>query len=169
MKRFAVIVMTGALVLALVPDAGAGKGKKQKVEGSIALPAPHPDGCYSGLHRRLMIVTQDQGPNGVIGYDFDIDKKTWSKPFVLKVTGGQGTVDLDITFYTEFGTVEQAADTQYAPGNIAYDTREAGGEAGTVPPQMKRAIVCLYAGSAGYGGMNAGFTYVAGKGVKAPS
>jgi hypothetical protein len=139
-------------------------GKKQVVEGSVALPAPYTDdsGCYAGLHRRFAIVTQEQ-VNGIIGYHFDIDPATYNGKFKLEATGGQGDVDLDIYFYQQFGTVDQVASDPLnagAPATIQYNTREPGGETGTVPPDFTKVIVCMYGGAQGGGG-GATFTYTA--------
>ena len=109
-------------------------------------------GCYSGKHRREAVLT-DGANQGVDGWHFDVDQKTLGKNFVLTADGGEGTPDLDITFYTEFGTPEQIADPNYAPPSQAYETREAGGETGTVPAGMKLAIVCMLDGA------NVPFTY----------
>lgn len=159
-----VIGTAAALMLIAASFGGAASAapKQQTVEGSVAMMAPFPadlTSCYSGLHRRLAVVTQEQ-VNGVVGFHFDVDPATAKKPFKLEVTGGQGAVDLDISFYTEFGTVEQATDTAYAPANVAFEEREPGGEAGIVPEGMTKAIVCMYDGQAST------FTYTAGKGVK---
>lgn len=147
---------------AVVPTSAA--PKQQTVEGSIAMRAPFQDlaSCYAGLHRRVAVVTQEN-VNGVVGFHFDVDQSTAGKPFLLEVTGGQQNPDLDITFYTEFGTIDQATDTGYAPTNVAFGDRAPGGEAGIVPKGgFKKAIVCMFDG---YG---ASFKYTAGKGVKAP-
>ena len=154
------------------PSATAAAPKQQKVSGSIALPAPFTDGvgCFAGLHRRIAILTQEQ-VNGDVGYHFDLDPATIGKPFVLEVTGGQGDVDLDITFYYEFGTVEDVVgDPQGAgaPVTYQYSTREPGGESGTVPKgEYTKVIVCLYGGTEG-ASVGASFDYTAGKGVKLP-
>jgi hypothetical protein len=173
MKRTAVVLITGALVLALAGDAGAGKGKQQKVKGSIAFPAPFAqgtfDGCWGGLHRRIITVLQGQ-PNGVFGYHFDVDKKTWNKPFALKVTGGQGSVDLDLFLYSHVPPLDEWPNDPVnsgTPVSVDYTTREPGGEAGIVPPKTTSAIVCMYGGPS-HAGFDASFTYTAGKGVKAP-
>ncbi|MFN2587908.1 MAG: hypothetical protein ABR613_07310 [Actinomycetota bacterium] len=155
------------MALSLLGGASSAAPKQQKVDGSIRMMAPYAGStfatCYSGLHRRIMILSsENQQINGVVGYSFDLEPATNKKPFVLEVTGGQGDVDLDITFYTEFGTPEQATDPAYAPANYSYETRGAGGESGMVPDGMKKAIVCMHTG------MNATFTYTAGKGVKLP-
>lgn len=141
------------------------KGKKQEVTGSIDMMAPFyndPNACYSGLHRRLAIFGGDN-VNGIVGYHFDVEPTTIGKPFILEVTGGQGGVDLDITYYTEFGTTDQATDTGYAPYNIGFDTRAAGGESGIIPEgDWTKALVCMHTG------VGATFDYQAGKGVKLP-
>lgn len=133
----------------------------QEVKGEIQQPAYFFDqqnqevACYAGKHRRGAVLTDGEN-QGVDGWHFDVDPKTVGAKFVLTVDGGEGTPDLDITFYEDFGTVEQQADTAYAPPNQAYDTRGPGGETGTVPANMKKAIVCMLDGA------NVPFTYTAG-------
>jgi hypothetical protein len=173
MKRVVTLGLSALLAGSLIPaNATAAKPKQQKVSGSIALPAPFTDdtGCFAGLQRRVAIMTQEQ-VNGVIGYHFDVDPATVGKPFVLEVTGGQGTVDLDITFYYEFGTVDDVTgDPQNAgsPVNYSFASREPGGESGVIPKgDYTKAIVCVYGGGQGAGAA-ATFDYTAGKGVKLP-
>lgn len=162
MRKVVGVVAAGAVAASLMAPAQA-RQAKQEVTGTIALPAPFVAGdvnsCYSGLHRRTAVITQEQ-VNGIVGYHFDIDPATWGGKFTLEVTDGQGDIDFDITFYTEFGTPEQAADTAYAPVNVSYEEREPGGEVGTVPPEMNKAIVCMWAGEShqGFGGT---FAYTA--------
>lgn len=163
MKRTVLASIAALLAIGALPASAAG-GKKQTVTGSIVAMARHtePTSCYPGLHRRINVIGQES-VQGVVGYHFDIDKKTWNKPFVLEPTGGQGVqgeVDLNITFYTEFGTVEQATDTAYAPPTYAFEHVAPGGESGKVPKEMNRAIVCAFDGA------NVTFEYVAGAGVK---
>jgi len=171
MKKIMAAAVTSLLVLALVPGALAASKKQQKVEGMIALPAPFVDdsGCFAGLHRRTAIVTQENS-SGLIGYNFDVDKKTWGKPFVLEASGGAGHVDLDIYFYQEFGTIEDVVSDPGgagAPASVQFNTREAGGEAGIVPKKYNKVIICMYGGQLG-AGFGANFVYTAGKGVKVP-
>lgn len=166
MRKLLGFAVSGMLVLSLLPGASSAAPKQQTVEGDIAMMAPfYGDtfaSCYSGLHRRTAILTQGNN-NGIVGYHFDVDPATIGKPFVLEVTGGQGGVDLDITFYTEFGTPEQAADVNYAPANYSFEERGAGGESGVIPKgEWAKAIVCMHTGA------GASFTYTAGKGVKLP-
>ena len=167
MKKILGLATVVLLGVSLLPGASsAAAPKQQKVEGDIAMMAPYAGStfatCYSGLHRRLAILTQENN-NGIVGYHFDLEPSTFGKPFVLEVTGGQGGVDLDITFYTEFGTVEQATDTAYAPPNYTFENRGPGGESGIIPKgDWTKAIVCMHTGA------GASFTYTAGKGVKLP-
>ena len=165
MKKLVLLVALCALVAALVPTtATAGrKAVRQEVAGHIALQAPpadgtdNPAGCFSGVHRRIAVISQEQ-VNGVVGYHFTVDPLTWNKKF--RLTNVTPDVDIDITFYTEFGTVEQAADTAFAPMTVAFEERNTTGEFGKVPADMTRAIVCMKVGN------NADFTYEAGAGVK---
>lgn len=169
------LALAASLVVALVPGAAeAGKKKKKKskpvvqtVEGTVPLPAPYTDdsGCYAGLHRRGSIVTGGAN-NEVIGYEFDVDEKTWGKPFALEITGGQGSVDLDIYFYAKFGTQEDVINDPLnagSPYTVSFNTRDNVGESGEVPVDMTKVIVCMMAG-----GADATFTYNAGDGIKAP-
>ena len=164
MRKLASLVLTG-LVLAALPGAAVA-GKKaphQHVQGNIALQAPpsdatdNPDGCYSGVHRRMAVLSQGQ-VNGVVGFHFDIDPATWNKKF--RLTPDTAGVDIDITFYSEFGTLEQAADTAFAPANFGFEKRDDKGEAGKIPADMTKAIVCMKTGQ------DADFTYTGGAGVK---
>jgi hypothetical protein len=160
------LVALGMIAGAQLAPATAGKPKPQVVEGSVALPAPFTDdsGCYAGLHRRLMIVSGEAAPaNGLIGYSFDIDPATWGGKFKMEPTGGQGTVDLDIYFYMEFGTTDDVVNDPQgagAPATIQFNTRQAGGEAGVVPADFTKVIVCMYGGAQGGGG-GATFNYTA--------
>jgi hypothetical protein len=172
MKKLVGIAAVVMTAVSVVPNATAGPPKQQKVSGSVAISAPYTDnsGCYAGLHRRTAILTQEM-VNGGLGYHFDIDPVTLGKPFVLEPTGGQGHVDLDIYFYTKFGTVEDVAGDPLnagAPATVQFNTREAGGESGIVPKgDWTKVIVCMYGGDQG-AGAGATFDYVAGKGVKLP-
>lgn len=173
MKKIVTLGLAGLLAGSLIPgSATAAKPKQQKVSGSVALPAPYTDdtGCYAGIHRRMAILSQEQ-VNGVVGYHFDVDPSTIGKPFVLEVTGGQGDVDLDITYYYEFGTVDDITGDPVnagAPLSYSFGTREPGGESGVIPKgDWTKAIVCVYGGQQG-GGAAATFDYTAGKGVKLP-
>ena len=173
MKKLMTVALAAMLFGALLPS-GAQAGKpKQAVEGSILFPAPFAqsatngapfDGCWGGLHRRVTTPTSGAVGQGVFGYHFDVDKKTWNKKFKLEVTGGQGTVDLDLFLYSHVPPVtEWPDDPQNAgtPLSVDFVTREAGGEAGVVPKGTTHAIVCMYGGPSHYG-YNSTFTYTAG-------
>ena len=164
MKKLISLAAVGLLAGSVLagPAVGA-KRATQKVSGNILMQAPpsdattNPNGCYAGVHRRINVIGQEQ-VNGVVGYHFNVDKKTWGGKFKL-VTPTEG-VDIDITFYSEFGTLEQATDTAYAPFTVEFAERNTEGEAGTVPKKMTKAIVCMKVGQ------NADFTYAGGAGVK---
>jgi hypothetical protein len=165
MKKLASLVALGLVAstaLSGAAVAGKAKGARQDVSGTILMQAPpsdatnNPNGCYAGVHRRLAVASQER-VNGVVGYHFEIDPGTWKKKF--RLTPGSA-VDIDITFYSEFGTLEQATDTAYAPLNYTFEERDNEGEAGVVPVDVTRAIVCMKTGQ------NATFTYSAGAGVK---
>lgn len=157
--------------VALAPAVAAGaQPKQQEIKGSLVAGLHHTDGgCFSGVHRRIAIVTQG-GVNGGVGYHFDVDPATFGKPFVLEPTGGVGTPDLDILFYNKFGTVQDVVSDPGgagAPATVNFANHEPGGEAGTVPSkEYPKAIVCVNAGTAP--AANVTFTYTAGKGVKLP-
>lgn len=176
MKKLAITALAVVTAAALLPIGTAGaagkKHKQQTVEGNILLPAPflNDSGCYAGLYRRHNAFTMGAG-QGSNGYHFEVDEKTWKKPFVLETTGGQGHVDLDIYFYLDDLTTAEDFITQGGdpapPAAISYNTREAGGEADLVPEMAENVIVCMYGGGQGTG-FGASFTYTAGKGVKLP-
>lgn len=165
MKKIVSLIAVGLVastVLSGAAVAGKKKGVRQDVSGSILMQAPpsdatsNPNGCYSGVHRRIAVLSQEQ-VNGVVGFHFDVDPGTWNKKF--RLTPGSA-VDLDITFYDGFGTPEQAAETSYAPYNVGFETRDNNGEAGIVPPNTTKVIVCMKTGQ------QAAFEYSAGAGVK---
>ena len=132
MKKLVATLLAFILVAgALIAPAAAGKKKKPKpqvVEGSILVP-------------------QGGGPNGIVGYTFDVDPKTEGRPFKLEVADGSG---MDIQFYADLGDV---TDPTTAPANMGYETAGPGGEEGTVPPGFPIAFVCLTDGA------NASFKY----------
>ena len=164
MKKILTLSVAGVLAASLLAPSAQAKAPKQTVEGMIALPAPYTDdtGCFAGLHRRGAILSQENN-NGLIGWHFDVDPATQNKKFVLEATG-QGTVDVDILFYQEFGTVNDVVEDPGgagAPASITFATRAAGGEKGKVPKGFGKAIICMYGGAQG-AGVGANFTYTAG-------
>ena len=152
-KALAVAAVT-LVAAALIPSATAA-GKKQVVEGTIALPmsgdAIEAGTCNFGAQRRPRLFSQMIFPNGIVGWDFDVDPRTVGKKF--KLTTETAGTDLDISFYMDMG---DPADPAGAPTNIPFETRKEGGEAGKVPPGMTKALICMFAGS------EAAFNYTAG-------
>ena len=174
MRKLIGTVAVGLMAFSLLGAPATAAGKVQHVEGTIALPAPFAqgtfDGCWGGATRRTTTPTggASSPANGVVGYRFLLDKATWNKPFNLEVTGGEGTVDLDIFLYLNMPPVEATVDDPVnggTPTSIDFTTRSEGGEKGIVPKGATEAIVCMYAGP-DYYGYNASFMYMAGKGVK---
>ncbi len=170
MKKVLGLLSTGLVALALVSPAGAAP-TQQKVEGTIVLPAPYTDdsGCFAGVHRRINAVAMGNH-NGVIGYNFEVDKATWNKPFKLDVSGGQGShIDMDITYYlgplTTLEDIIAAGGDAPPPASVSFAERQPGGEKGIVPKMAENVIICMYGGGQG-AGFAADFVYTAGKGVK---
>ena len=172
MRKVIGIAVAGLVALSLLgapASAGKGKGKVQKVEGSIALRAPFVsdaeqlESCYAGVHRRLTLVSQGNA-NGVVGWNFEVDPATFGKPFKLEVSGGQQNPDMDVTFYlTGLGSLDDhAANPPWGTDSVAvnFEKRGPGGEKGIVPKGATDVIVCMF------DGFDADFTYTAGKGVK---
>ena len=154
MKRTIALSMSIVIGLSFASSATAGrKPVHQHVEGTVMIPTPTPDNvCFSGLQRRARLTSQMAFPNGVVGFDFDVDPKTVGKKFELEVTEGAGA-DLDINFYGSLGTVDDPATN---PPVLAFEEREEGGEVGVVPDGYSKVIICAYAGS------DVSFTYTAG-------
>lgn len=123
MKRTTLLAALTTTLAAAIAISGvaSGAGYRQTVEGSIAVmmgESSTESGCYAAFHRRIAAATQEQ-LNGIVGYHFDVDKRTWNKPFRLVASGPQ-PVDLDLIFYREFGTGVQAADPTYNPETVRF-------------------------------------------------
>lgn len=144
MKRILAVAMSMIVLASLASSATAGRKPVQHVDGTIALPTPTPDNvCFSGLQRRVRLTSQLMFPNGVVGFDFDVDPKTAGKKFELKVTGGAGA-DLDINFYSDLGAAD---DPVTNPASVSFQERKEGGEVGIVPAGYSKVIICAYAGN----------------------
>ena len=183
MKKSITLLVAATLVMGAISGSAVAAKKKKKakpftqtVDGTIIATPPAdgptfapPPGCYAGLHRRAVVLAgENEGQlQGKAAYHFDVDKRTWGKKFKLELGAATGTVDLDINFYTEFGTQDQALDRTHAPPNVPFATRAAGGEKGTVPKSMNKAIVCIFEDKDSQRfGANAAFKYTAGTSVK---
>ena len=188
MKKVIALLLTALLgaVVVLVPVSAAKKKKKkgpaviQTQEGKVILPAINvqangdPTKCWAGLHRRVGTASQENGQlNGTVGYLFDIDKRTWNKPFLLEATGGEGPVDFDLYLYQKMPGVEEWSEDPTNAGNsvsVEYTDRAPGGEFGKVPAGTVKAIACLFGAHPASGSTdepsNATFKYTSGPGVK---
>ena len=156
MKKLIAFAATTALLAAPVQSAVAAKKKppaRQQVKGTITLPQGG-NAAATCVYRAQRTLLWQGGPNGVVGYTFDVDKKTVGKPFKLEAGGGVG---FDISFYSDMG---DPTNPTTAPTNIAYENTGPGGEKGIVPAGFPIAFVCMTEGT------NGSFTYTAGKGVK---
>ena len=165
MKRAIILALVATILAALSPVAAqAGAVGPQKEEGTVLLPGPGPNGettggCWTGWTRRFWIFTGG-ATSGPFGSMIEIDKTTWDGKFKLEVTGGgQGTEDLDMTYYVYPGHVDPTDPAQQ--GGIvessSYLTRKPGGEAGIVPRESTLVLICLAIGS----GYNAEWSYTA--------
>ncbi len=144
-RKFITLAVAAVVVTAMASaPAFAGKKKPaahQHVEHSIIVPqgTQGAAGCVYRTQRVLFMVFGEQF-NGVFGYTFAVDPKTYGKPFKLEVPSGSG---VDLSFYGELGT-DPTAD---APGNVGFETVGPGGESGTVPVGYPNAFVCLTDGA----------------------
>lgn len=150
MKKLIALSLAAFLVVpAFAVGATAAKKPKQAVEGSILL--PQPGGAVGPcVYRTQRALSTYGGPNGFVGYMFEVDPKTAGKKFTLEVSDGVG---MDISFYSELG---DPSDPTVAPANMGYETPGLGGEDGTVPKGFPIAFVCMNEGADG------SFTYTAG-------
>jgi hypothetical protein len=164
MRKVIALSLAVLAVTSVVSGSAVAKKKKpvlQHVEGSILLPQPG-DGAAGGgtlgncnyrPQRSLLGASSEAFPNGVLGFTFHVDPKTAGQPFTLEVEDGQGDVDLDIVFYTDYG---DPSDPTTAPANTGYETPGTGGEKGVIPAGFPLAFVCMAIGG------NASFMYMTG-------
>ena len=153
MKKLVAVSIAALLLGALVPaTAGAAKkkSKPQVVEGSILVPQTTGGAVGPCVYRTQRTLTIGGGPNGIVGYSFEVDPKTVGKPFKLEVADGAG---MDISFYADLG---DPTDPTTAPANMGFETAGPGGEKGTVPAGFPIVFVCMNEG------VNASFRYTAG-------
>ncbi|HVF53742.1 MAG TPA: hypothetical protein VNC78_09080 [Actinomycetota bacterium] len=159
--------MAGVIVAAMLTAAPVDAKKpspSQKIEGQILVGTPN---CVTKLHEVLIQAGMGQE---TAYYTFDVDKRTWQRPFVLEVTGGTDITgfDLILIYYNDYPSV---GDLTYA-GFVQFDgTGPDGGEKGIVPATMNKGMIILcQAGFINPGetpqvGLEASFSYIA-KGKK---
>ena len=142
MRVRAILMVAAVAGMAPAAPLHASPGSGQRVEGSIKLAMAHPvyaDGCI-GLGAQYQIAWLHQPAlNGFVGYQFEIDERTWGKRFKLEPLDEMA--DLDIAFFPRFfpGFVTE--------DYVDYGSRRRGGESGIVPEGMHEAIVCLHTGA----------------------
>jgi energy-converting hydrogenase Eha subunit A len=158
MRKVIALALAVLAIMSVVSGSAVAKKKKpvlQHVEGSILLPQPGValGNCNYRPQRSLLGASNEAFPNGVLGFTFNVDPKTAGQPFTLEVEDGQGDVDLDIVFYTDYG---DPTDPTTAPANTGYETVGPGGEKGVVPAGFPLAFVCMAIGG------NASFMYMTG-------
>lgn len=139
MRKKSMFVATALAVSSLVsPNVVAAKPRakaaKQVVTGDITVGTPN---CATQIHRRGNVATGSL--NGITGFDFDLDTKTWGGKFRLDVTAGAEVTNLDmiIIFYAEYGG--PADDVT----GVVYDNTDEPGEYGIVPPGTTKALISL--------------------------
>ncbi len=146
----------GILMAAVVAGMGlatpleAAPRRGQTVEGSIRLSMANPvdpAGCLGGVQYQFAWLNESAF-NGVVGFQFKIDERTWGKKYELVPLDGT-KVDLDIFFFPQFQPL-------YTTGYEPHASRRPGGEQGIVPGDMHDALVCLHTGS------DVAFRYTAG-------
>ena len=150
MKKLVALSLAALVAFpAFAGSATAAKKPKQTVEGTILL---NQGGAAVGpcVYRTQRALSTYGGPNGIVGWMFEVDPKTAGKKFVLEVSDGAG---MDIQFYADLGN---PSDPTTAPANMGYETPGPGGEDGIVPNGFPNAFVCMNEG------VNGSFTYTAG-------
>ncbi len=155
MKKLIGIALAAIVAL---PAVGASAAlPPQEESGTVLFATPHqqdPTICFQGIGRRINMVSQGavSGPFGAI---FDIDKSTWGGKFKMTAEGLTGAEDMDIYFFSSFGEIADDPSMNSPTILTQFQEREAGGEAGVVPPESTKAIACLFSG------FGADFTYKA--------
>ncbi len=156
--RIALVAMVLLQVWLVLPVQAKKTPPRQEVTGEIMIGTPD---CSKGLHRRAHLIFGET-VQGITAFRFDVDPKTWNRPFVLEPTPGielTGT-DLMVVFY--YGDL--GAPNENDPRATLF-WEKPGGETGYVPVDSTEAFVLFCQGSQYVdnpsGGLNAGFTYIA--------
>lgn len=138
------VVLLPTLGQAAEAPAGA---KVQDVSGTVVVPNPSKaSGAVSVTRHARTFGLIGPETNGVSGWFFTVDPKTWGGEFVLdSATSG---ADMDVIFYTDPGTVTAAPAAAAEFLGVDGD-----GERGVVPTGATRALIYPS------GAPNAAFTY----------
>jgi hypothetical protein len=136
----------------------AKKSVRQEVSGEIMVGTPD---CSKGIHRRAHLLFGGS-TNGVTAYRFDVDSKTWNRPFVLEATPGVELAGTDLMLVFYYGDLGAPTDDD-PRATLFYEHK--GGETGYVPADATEAFVLFCQGSTYLdnpsAGLQAAFTYVA--------
>ena len=148
MRRRSAVLLSVPLLLAGLPAVSHGADEPaftavQTVAGSIAAPTRFTDTeqGYPGLGRRAWLL--NPASNGTVMYVFDVDPRTWGGEFrITDVTDATGEGDVDIYFYSDFGTVGGllASDPGQPTSTAEYAAAGAGGDSGFIPPGSKKGL-----------------------------
>lgn len=135
-------ILAALVAATLTSSLRAAPAPGQRVDGSIRLALPHPvyeDGCLGFGAQYQIAWLQRPEVNGVVGFQFELDERTWGKRY--RLVPSDDTADLDIAFFPRFQPLVVTEDY------VDDATRGPGGETGIVPSGMTVALVCLYSGS----------------------
>lgn len=119
-------------------DEKAGK-PSQAFEGQITAGTPN---CTGHVPVGMIEAGISAGQE-VTHYEFEVDKATWQRPFVLEVTGGTDLtgIDLAIAYYLTYPPATEVLDNGAI---VVFDgTAPDGGEKGVVPAKAVKALILL--------------------------
>jgi hypothetical protein len=158
MRKKLLIAVLAALVVSVMP-ATAAVPAAQEESGIVVGPSPHPQDpnvCFQGVVRRMSMAAQGLYTGPAFGAIFDVDDSTWGGKFKLTRTdAAMGDEDIDIYFFKTFGEIADDPAMNSPTILMQYDERNTDGEAGIIPPETTKAIVCLWSG------LEAGWEYEA--------
>ncbi|HVF52268.1 MAG TPA: hypothetical protein VNC78_01545 [Actinomycetota bacterium] len=161
-------LLVAVLMVQMLPLAHASAAKespRQEEEGVILVGTP--DCSYT----RTIYLLGGEATHEVFTYRFDVDPKTWQRPFVLEPRPGIEVTGTDLMVTFLFGDLGTPGDVLSPPPFVTY-LNDPGGEKGIVPNGATDAFIQFCQGSSvptthPSGGLQAGFHYLA-EGPKKP-
>lgn len=150
-RKVAAVAVGATLMVAPVADARPSAGPQEE-SGQVLGATPHPQDpsiCFQGIARRMNIFAQGNYNGPVFGSIFDVDEATWGGKFKLAITdSAMGSEDIDLYFYKDFGPWIPDDPIANSPTILGtFQERNTEGEAGVVPAESVKALVCLYSGA----------------------